>query len=259
VKITCPEEILTQSNDAAIYGAVTDQVVQFAIESGVAVEHAQKMSALLDGRHAPAKLISPNCHVVDISAFLKAQGLRKELAFGFIQINPRDGRPAYQVHVDETADQHFFLLAVERLGPATAQGASRFWSYSLVVPETKGEQGLCVALDLNFDGENYSLVTSGRIYRTERFNETTRRVEQVDRSATLDLPTNILAFSVNAGIAGGMPILEARQNRMSRQERAEANRQGRSGRPNLNVAPPPMVPAGAAPSTPSFNDPFGDQ
>lgn len=259
MKITCPEEILNTNDDVLIYSNISDQLSQFAFDCGVAPEHAKKLVGVVEGRHAPAKLISPVCHVIDVNAFITSQGLRRERAVGYVPITPKDGRAAYQIIVDEDVNQHFFLLAYERLGPATAQGAERFWSYGLVVPETKTVQALCVALNLNFDGESYSLITSGAIYRTEKYNAITRRPEPTDRLAALHLPTNILAFAVSAGIVGGMPITDARQNRQSRQERAAASQQARYSRPNLNVAPPPMVAAGAAPATKGFNDPFGDQ
>lgn len=240
-----------------IYDSVIDQACQFAISSGVSVEHAQKMAGVLDGRRAPAKLISPHLHITNINAFLANEGLRRENASGYIIASPRSPNPNEKFAVDESIDQHFFLLAVERMGPATAQGSSRFYSYSLVLLESVGQPAVCMALDLNFDGETYSLVPS-RIYRSEEWNHAARRPVATDRLAALELPTNILAFAVAAGLADGMPITDARQNRMSRTERAALNQQARyNNRPNLNVAPPSMVPAGAV-SGVSFRDPFGD-
>lgn len=245
MKLTITPDI-AQCGTEAIRTAIIDQAIQFSLNAGVPVEHARKWSAILSGPHAPALLLTSVCHLTDITGYAESNGLMLDQVSGYVTIQPRDGRAIYRIQPDMNTEQHLFLLAVERIGSLTANGSTRFWSYSLVLLETTSEVPLCLGLDLLFDGEFYRFNTSSRLYRVPRFNAATRSMEWFDRLATLSLPTNVMGVAGDAAMEDGMPILEARQNRQPRLERLAAAPLPRAvSRPSLSTVPPPLVEAGA--------------
>jgi hypothetical protein len=244
MKLTTTPDVV-QLGTEAIRTSVIDHAVQYTLNAGVPVEHARKWSAILAGPHAPALLLTPTCFIIHVTGYADSHGLMLDRVSGFVTVQPRDGRAIYRIQPDANAEQHLFLLAVERIGSLTASGSTRFWSYSLVLLETTSEVPLCLGLDLLFDGEFYRFNTSSRLYRVPRFNAATRSMEWFDRLATLSLPTNVMGVAGDAAMDDGMPILEARQNRQPRLERLSAAPLARAvSRPTLYTVPPPLVEAG---------------
>lgn len=233
--ITATPEAISQGGDA-VRLSIIEQVREQAISEGVTPEFAEKLVNAFYGPTAPCALRTGKMHFASVNRVAGEEGAILDRISGSLLVTPAGGED-YEITLDDTVPQHMFLVAIERFGNVTkaTRESSKFWSYTLVIPETTGEcQALALALDCGNNDEELSFNFSRRLY-FRPIPGAGGRTRNENRLAGLKGTANIESICLMVAAKSEFPIEETRINRPSREQRLanwQENRQrGMAGRP----------------------------